>query len=93
MKRLVALGFVLGLATTASLALADVPNPTSSTSASTGSTSSSATGSGGGDSSGDDGGGCAAASPGAARGEAALLLGLGMLFAIPLARRRNGAKK
>lgn len=92
MKRLVAVCFALGLATTASLALADVPNPTSSTSASTGSTSSSATGSGGGDSSGDDGGGCAA-SPGAARGSAALLLGLGMLFAIPLARRRNGAKK
>lgn len=135
MKRLFALGFSLALATSASLALADVPGPTTTTvgattgsAATTGSglsTSAATTGSGFTTSSGATGAGAAsstgstsaagtgetvtgvgggptvldtentgcAAAPGAARGSAALLVGLGMLCAIPLLRRRNGAKK
>ncbi|MEO5729295.1 MAG: hypothetical protein ABI134_07605 [Byssovorax sp.] len=111
MKRLIAIGFSLALSTTASLALADVPGPTSSAttgaggaggsamasgSVTTGSgttTAASTTGAGGEGSSGTDGSSGCAAAPGAARGSAALLLGLGMLFAIPLVRRRSGAKK
>ena len=78
--RLAALALVAAAVSASPLALADVPGPT---------TTSSNTGGAGGSSSGtDDSGGCSAA-PGKAGGSGALVLGLGLLLAIPLSLRRQ----
>lgn len=79
--RLAALALVAAAVSASPLALADVPGPT---------TTSSNTGGAGGSSSGTDesSGGCSAA-PGNAGGSAAILIGLGLLLASPLVRRRR----
>lgn len=84
--RLAALAFATTVVAAAPLALADIPNPTSSSSGSGGTSSTGTTGSGG-DGSGKDDGGCAA-SRGPAGGSAAALIGLGLLGALALVRRR-----
>jgi len=91
-QHLAAFALAAALVSAAPFALADIPNPTTSSSGTGGTGGTSGTGAStsgsGGDGSGKNSGGCAA-SAGTAHGSAALLIGLGLLLAAPLARRRR----
>ena len=89
-SRLLALALAFAVTSVAPFALADIPNPTTSSSGAGGSGTGGSAGTGG-DGSGNDSGGCAAA-PGAAGTSAALVIGLGLICAVPLARRRSAKK-
>ncbi|APR75548.1 Hypothetical protein A7982_00894 [Minicystis rosea] len=95
--RLAALAFASAVVTAAPLALADALPPDASATGGSGGTGGTApsTGgnaaTGGGSGSGESSSGCTAA-PGNTRGSAAIVIGLGLLCAIPLARRRSSTK-
>ena len=93
--RLAALAFASAVVTAAPLAFADALPPDASATGGSGGTAPSTGGNaatgGGGSGSTESGGGCTAA-PGNAGSSAAIVLGLGLLCAIPLVRRRSSAK-
>ena len=86
-RKLGALILTLGLSLTPAVALADLAGAP-------GSGGGGAGGDGGDDGTGgkDEGGGCITATPGVASRSAALVVGLGLLFAIPAARGRRARK-
>lgn len=93
-RKLGALILALGLSFTPAIAMADVAGAPGTGGGGAGGASGGSGGADGGSGGKkDDGGGCITATPGAASRSAALVVGLGLLFAIPAARRRRRAPK
>lgn len=86
-RKLGALILTLGLSLTPAVALADLAGAPGSGGGGAG-----GDGGDGGTGGKDEGGGCITATPGVASRSAALVVGLGLLFAIPAARGRRARK-
>lgn len=86
-RKLGALILTLGLSLTPAIAMADLAGAPGSGGGGAG-----GDGGDGGTGGKDEGGGCITATPGVASRSAALVVGLGLLFAIPAARGRRARK-